>query len=95
MGDFDDGKSETVRFNGAPVAVMGILGGVAMATLVPLVILKYGQILGQATNVGLVIGAVSAGALISLTAAFFGVVIPTQVKDEGHENKEKLRESKK
>ena len=72
-----------VKFGGGGIAsVAGVFGGVAIAALVPLVLLVYGQILGQGIQVMLVIISVIGGIVISLTATFFGMVMPSSVHEQ-------------
>jgi apolipoprotein N-acyltransferase len=69
-----------VKFGSHTIAgVAGVLGGVAFAIGVPWVLLAHGQILGATVLTWLVSGAIAGGCLISLTAAFFSLVMPSSV----------------
>jgi hypothetical protein len=59
-----------------PVAALGTLSGVAIAIVVPWLLLTYGQSLGVYVLTGLIILALCIGGLVSLVSAFFGLVIP-------------------
>jgi hypothetical protein len=75
----EKGQQEVVRFSTTGAAVAGALAGVAIAIGVPWVILAFGQVLGAHTQLILVWVGVIMGGLISLTSAFFGLVMPSQV----------------
>ncbi len=68
-----------VKFAGGTFRVLGLIGGLIFAIGVPFVVLKYGQILGQAFSITIVIGSVIIGGLTCLTTIFFGLVMPSSV----------------
>jgi len=75
-----------VKFGGGGTAsVAGVFGGVGISVGVPLVLLVYGQVLGQGIQVMLVITAVIGGIVISLIATFFGMVMPSSVHEQWKE----------
>jgi hypothetical protein len=61
------------------VAVTGIIGGVVLALGFPWIVLAYGQALGPTLLVVFIISGLSAGGLVALVSAFFGLVIPREV----------------
>jgi len=65
--------------NGNPASAFGILGGVAIALGVPWIILSQGQCLGVPAQLGISIAGLALGSLVSLTSAFFGLVMPSHV----------------
>lgn len=65
---------------GGSVAMVGALSGVAIALGGPAVVLGMGQSLGPVVLTTLVVIALSAGALVALTSAFFGLVIPSKLR---------------
>jgi hypothetical protein len=71
---------DVVQFGGKGVAWAGILGGVAIALGLPLVVLLYGQFLGPVVVAILTIVALIMGGAVALVAAFFGAVIPAKVQ---------------
>jgi ABC-type branched-subunit amino acid transport system permease subunit len=71
----------SVKFNGATIAFVGVIAGVAIAIAVPYMALVYGQSLGQVVVTIVVLAALCIGGAISLVAAFFGAVIPTTVEE--------------
>ena len=62
------------------VAAVGTLSGMAIALGVPWVLLANGQSLGSPVLTTLIIVALCVGGLVSLTSAFFGLVIPRHVR---------------
>lgn len=76
----DKREENGVRFGGHAVpGIAGVIGGVVFAIGVPWVLLSHGQVLGATVLTWLVSGAVAGGCLISLTAAFFSLVMPSSV----------------
>ena len=74
-----------VEFNrGQALAVAALFAGVAIAIGVPAVVLGLGGALTASMQLWLVVLAVCMGGLTSLTAAFFGTVMPSSVGGEGH-----------
>jgi hypothetical protein len=67
---------------GRAVAIAALFAGVAIAIGVPAVVLGLGRQLTPQMQLWLVVFAVSVGGLTSLTAAFFGTVIPSSVGGE-------------
>ncbi|HTB21171.1 MAG TPA: hypothetical protein VK914_00545 [bacterium] len=59
---------------------MGTLSGVAIALGGPAVLLSLGQSLGPAVLTTLVVISLAGGALVALTSAFFGLVIPRHLR---------------
>src|SRR4051812_32108117 len=72
-------QQEFVRFSATGASIAGAISGVVMAIGVPWVVLAHGAALGPGTQTALVWVGVIAGALIALTSAFFGLVMPSQV----------------
>jgi len=77
----------SISFNSGLASFAGVLGGALFAIGVPLVILNYGQMLGQATETIIVAGSVIGGGFIILVSAFFGLVMPTRVHEAGEWHK--------
>lgn len=73
------GQHDLVRFNTTGTAIAGALAGVAIALGFPWVILVHGQVLGAHVQVILVWVGIAVGGTISLTSAFFGLVLPSGV----------------
>ncbi len=78
-----------VKFAGGTFRVLGLIGGLIFAIGVPFVVLKYGQILGQAFSITIVIGAVIIGGIVILTTIFFGLVMPSSVGGNFVDKKDK------
>ena len=75
---FADGK---VVFGGVrAMAVVGVLGGVAIALGLPYIVIVYGQSMGAVAQVLLTILALLTGGIIAGLSAFFGTVIPHSVE---------------
>ena len=74
-------SDEFVRFQKGVVAVVGIVGAIAIAVGVPLIVLLLGQNLGVAVQTTIIIIAVVGGGLLGGISAFFGIVIPSAVGD--------------
>ncbi|GEM_PF-5829773 len=73
-----------VDFNGGGgVAVAGVLAGVGLALGGLWISLAYGQVLGHVIQTVAALTALALGGLVSLTAAFFGLVIPRHVEGKG------------
>ena len=71
---------QQVQFaNSSCIAVTGIIGGVVLALGFPWMILAYGQALGPKLTVTFVIAGLVVGGLVTLTSAFFGLVMPRSV----------------
>jgi len=75
-------------------ALIGVLGGVAIALGVPILALAgvSGGAMSQGGAIAITIISVLAGAPIVFVSAFFGIVIPSSVEksgDEGHGHHEK------
>jgi hypothetical protein len=67
------------------LSFFGVLSGVAVTLGLPYIILVYGKHLSEGIQVILILLAVIGGGLITLTAVFFGIVIPKRIeKDDGH-----------
>ncbi len=62
---------------------LGLLAGIAITLGLPYIILVYGKHLSEGIQVILIIMALIGGGLITLTAAFFGIVIPKKLEDIG------------
>jgi len=73
----------SVRFGGKMAAVIGTLGGVAVAAGLPAVILVYGANLGVTAQVTIIILALLLGATITAASAVLGIVIPTSAAGGG------------
>ncbi len=71
--------SNVVLFGGKTATIAGVISGTLIAVLLPAVVLIYGTNLGAGVQTTIIILALIFGALIALTAAFFGSVIPTSV----------------
>ena len=67
---------------GAQLAIAALFAGVAIAIGVPAVVLGLGRQLTPQMQLWLVVFAVCVGGLTTLTAAFFGTVIPSSVGGE-------------
>lgn len=88
----NENKTGSVNFdNGRLLAICGLAGGVIIAVLTPLIVLKFGGGLTPTMQFTLVILCVSVGGLVALTAAFFGTVIPSSVPYDLNMEQEKLR----
>lgn len=61
------------------ISAAGALAGLGIAVGGPWVMLDFGQLLGPHVLTVLVCVALGSGALVSLTAVFFGLVIPEHV----------------
>jgi hypothetical protein len=61
------------------IAMTGIAGGVVLALGIPWIVLAYGQALGVTLTVIFVLSGLILGGLVTLTSAFFGLVMPKQV----------------
>jgi hypothetical protein len=72
-------NNQTIRWNNGIASIAGVAGGVLLATCVPLVLLRYGQILGEGKITTMVIAAIIAGSFIVFISAFFGLVMPNAV----------------
>ncbi len=70
-------------------AVAALFAGVAIAIGVPAVVLGLGHALTPQMQLWLVVLGVCTGGLISLTAAFFGTVMPSSVG--GHPRRHRCR----
>ena len=72
-----------VRFSGKSIALAGVLvaGGIAIG--VPALVLTLGAGLGAGVQTALITLAMLFGGVLGVVAAFFGIVIPTQVA--GHD----------
>jgi hypothetical protein len=70
---------------GHTLAMGGLIAGVLIALLVPLIVLKYGERLTDKMQLTVIILAVSLGGAVALTAAFFGTVMPTAVRPDHRE----------
>lgn len=71
------GGGGEVRFGGKQAAMVGVVGGVAVAAGLPTVILIYGAHLGVPAQVALVILALLIGGVVTVISAVLGIVIPT------------------
>ena len=69
--------------NGHTLAIFGLLAGVVIAVCVPAIVLGLGHGLTANMQMWLVVLGISFGGLTSLTAAFFGLVIPSSVCGSG------------
>ena len=69
---------------GHVLAVAALFAGVAIAIGVPAVVLGLGHSLTPNMQLWLVVLAICIGGLTSLTAAFFGTVMPSSVVGENH-----------
>ncbi len=78
----EDGRVESGAGRG--LAIAALFAGVAIAIGVPAVVLGLGRQLTPQMQLWLVVFAVSVGGLTTLTAAFFGTVIPSSVGGECH-----------
>ena len=78
-------QEQPVRFalDRAAISVSGVFGGVLMAMGVPWIVLAFGQTLGHGVLTTLCILAIVLGGTVSLTAAFFGLVMPSQIGEFG------------
>jgi hypothetical protein len=65
--------------SGNSIGAFGVMGGVLIALGVPYIALAYGQSLGTAAQITIAIIGASSGALVSLVAAFFGIVMPSRI----------------
>jgi len=65
--------------SGNLIGAFGVLGGVLIALGVPYIALAYGQGLGTPAQITIAIIGASSGALVSLVAAFFGIVMPSRI----------------
>lgn len=75
-----ESKHEVVQFRSSSgAAVAGCFSGAAIAIGVPWVLLAHGAALDGSTRTILVWVGVCLGGLVSLTSAFFGLVMPSQV----------------
>jgi hypothetical protein len=72
-----------VRFGGKMTALIGVLGGVAVAAGVPAVVLIYGQSMGWGAQLTVIILALLLGAPISAISAILGIVIPSSASGGG------------
>jgi hypothetical protein len=72
-------QANVVFGHGNNIAVVGIIGGVALALGLPAVVLVWGQSLGTTLIVILVLCGLGFGGLVALVSAFFGLVMPRQV----------------
>lgn len=76
----DEDQAGEVSFGGSGhVGAIGVLGGVAIATAVPWILLSQGQALGPTALLWLVVTAVVCGAGMGIVSAFFGLVIPHRI----------------
>ncbi|MGA2266635.1 MAG: hypothetical protein ABSH10_09445 [Phycisphaerae bacterium] len=66
-----------VQFGGKPAALIGVLGGTAIAVGLSALTLLYGQHLGAVSEVIIIILAVLFGAGLAIVSAVLGIVIPT------------------
>ena len=71
-------EQKEVRFGDRAIALFGILVGAVIAIGPTYLMLAYGSALGVGLQATIIIIAVLAGSLISLTAAFFGLVMPNK-----------------
>ena len=72
-----------VRFGGKMTALIGALGGVAVAAGLPTVILLYGTNLGVVAQVIVIILALLIGGAITAVSAVLGIVIPSSASGGG------------
>ncbi len=72
-----------VRFGGKITALIGVLGGVAVAAGVPAVVLIYGQSMGWGAQLTVIIVALVLGTPITAISAILGIVIPTSASSGG------------
>ena len=62
------------------VSLVGVLGGVVIAVVLPYVVLAFGSGIGSGARVALVILALATGGLIALVSAVVGIAIPKTVR---------------
>jgi len=74
---------DSVEFGDKSSAGPGAISGAAIAVGVPAVTLIWGHALAPSVQMVVVIVGVAVGGLISLTATFFSLVIPSSVKGYG------------
>jgi hypothetical protein len=82
-----------VRFSGKTTALIGVLGGVAVAVGVPVVVLIYGQNMGWGAQLTVIILALVLGTPIAAIPAILAVVIPASASG-GHGPKIKMEKNK-
>lgn len=73
------GEENETRFGGRTISLFGMLVGLVIAVGLPYLVLVYGSALGVGVQATIMIIAVLVGGLISITAAFFGLVMPNKV----------------
>ena len=88
-------NANEVKFSGGAASVAGVFGGVAIAIGVLWAVLPYAQALGDTILTIVVLTGVIGGVLISLTSAFFGLVMPHSVGGNWHEHERGGRHSNK
>lgn len=74
-------EQKEVRFGDRITALFGILIGAVMALGATYLVLVYGSALGVGLQATIIIIAIAAGGLISLTSAFFGLLMPNKGND--------------
>jgi hypothetical protein len=87
MQNGKENEEKGISFGNGIAAIAGVLGGFLFAAGVPLVVLIYGQILGEFTIKIIVSGSVIGGGIIIIMSAFFGLVIPNHLQGNWQEHK--------
>lgn len=72
-------EGEVVFGNKQMAVVLGILGGVIVAAGLPTMVLLYGQNMGVAAQLTVIILALLIGGALAGVSAFFAIVIPSSV----------------
>jgi hypothetical protein len=67
------------------LAIAAVIAGAAIAIGSPAVVLGLGHDLTPTMQLWLTVGAIGVGGLTSLTAAFFGTVLPSSVGGQGED----------
>ena len=65
------------------LAVLGILGGIVIATGLPFIVLVHGADLGGFARTFLVTIAIGAGAILAIISAVVGITVPTAISGGG------------
>ena len=75
-------KQANLDFGARPVAVLGVLTGGVIATVVPYVVLVFGANVGFGTVIAaiLTLVAVIGGGALAALSVFFGLVIPSKIQ---------------
>ncbi len=73
-------SGDNVRFGGRPVAIIGVLAGLAMMLGTTALVLWLGASLHWGVQVTLIVLGGLGGVVVAGISAFFGLVIPTTVE---------------